>query len=60
MKRNSNFLIAFAAALVTFATLSLTVGPKRFENPYRNNHWYGAQNNKSDNSCVTDDMKKGE
>ncbi len=47
MKRSSNFLIAFAAAALTFGTLNLVIGPRHGEwrghyrhahNGYHNRH----------------------
>lgn len=44
MKRSTNFLVAFAAAIITFGTLHLAIGPKQFgwRNHYR--HAYGSYN----------------
>lgn len=42
MKRSSNFLIAFAAAAITFGTLNLVIGPKHFEWRGHSHHTSGA------------------
>jgi hypothetical protein len=38
MKRGSKFLIGFAAAAITFVSLSATLGTQRFSNQC-SNHW---------------------
>lgn len=42
MKGSTNFLIALAAALITFGTLTLAFGPRHVERWGHHGHGYGA------------------
>jgi hypothetical protein len=58
MNRSSNFLIALAAAIITFGALTLIFGPKHTVWARHHNGWYGARgHDHNDHQCFERDQR---
>jgi hypothetical protein len=59
MRRGSNFLIAAAAAALTFGALTLTLGPRHMERWDGYHHGYRAHFNGGGHSCSSEKDTNG-
>jgi hypothetical protein len=58
MNRSSNFLIALAAAIITFGALTLIFGPKRAMWGRHYHGWYGARSHdNNEHQCFERDQR---